>query len=99
MSNIVDRLRDRAYSTKAGDPLCEEAASEMVRLRWRLMIRENIIRRLVAENERLRVTDEERATIEIVADWADDHLGEDDPGVVALRSLLERVLQNVCPKT
>jgi hypothetical protein len=31
--SIVDRLRDRAYSTKAGDPLCEEAAREIDRLR------------------------------------------------------------------
>jgi hypothetical protein len=30
------------------------AANDIVRLRWRLKIRENIIRRLVAENERLR---------------------------------------------
>jgi hypothetical protein len=53
------------------------AASDIVRLRWRLKIRENIIGRLVAENERLRngaatscetvtLTDEERAAIE----WA-----------------------------
>jgi hypothetical protein len=54
MSTIVDRLRDRAYGTKAGDPLCEEAANDITRLRWRLKIRENIISRLVAENERLR---------------------------------------------
>jgi hypothetical protein len=37
------------------------------------------------------LTNEERAAIEIVADWADDHLGEDDPGVIALRKLLERL--------
>lgn len=36
------------------------------------------------------LTDAERASIEIVADWAEDHLGEDDPGVIALRSMLER---------
>ena len=50
----MDRLRDRAYSTKAGDPLCEEAAAEVERLLWRLKISENIIGRLVAENGRLR---------------------------------------------
>jgi len=37
------------------------------------------------------LTDEEREAVEIVADWAEDHLGEDDPGVTALRSLLERL--------
>ncbi len=34
--------------------LARGAANDVVRLRWRLKIRENIIRRLVAENERLR---------------------------------------------
>ena len=33
MSNIVERLRDRAYSFKAPDPLMEEAAAEIERLR------------------------------------------------------------------
>ena len=33
MSNIVERLRDRAYSFKAPDPLMEEAANEIERLR------------------------------------------------------------------
>jgi hypothetical protein len=50
MSDSVDMLRGRAYSTKVGD----ESSIEIVRLRWRLKIRENIIGRLVAENERLR---------------------------------------------
>jgi hypothetical protein len=50
MSDNVGRLRDRAYSTKVGD----ESTIEIVRLRWRIKIRENIIGRLVAENERLR---------------------------------------------
>jgi hypothetical protein len=31
--NIVERLRDRAYSFKAPDPLVEEAANEIERLR------------------------------------------------------------------
>ena len=39
----------------------------------------------------VQITDEEREAIEIVADWACDHLGQDDPGVIALRSLLERL--------
>jgi hypothetical protein len=33
MHDIVDRLRDRSFSTKARDPLCEEAAAEIERLR------------------------------------------------------------------
>ena len=33
MTDIVDRLRDRAYSLKAKDRLCEEAAAEIDRLR------------------------------------------------------------------
>ena len=50
MSDSVDGTRGRAYSTKVGD----ESAIEIVRLRWRLKICENIIGRLVAENQRLR---------------------------------------------
>ena len=52
------------------------AADDITRMRWRLKIRENIIRRLVAENERLRnaaaascetvLTETERGAIE----WA-----------------------------
>jgi hypothetical protein len=44
------------------------AADDIVRLRWRLQIRENIIARLVAETGRLRLTDEERAAILAAAD-------------------------------
>jgi hypothetical protein len=46
-SDIVNRLLDRSYSGKAKDPLCEEAADEISRLRWKLQIRENIISRLI----------------------------------------------------
>ena len=34
--NLVQRLRDRAYSFKAPDPLVEEAANEIERL-WRMV--------------------------------------------------------------
>ena len=44
------------------------ASNDITRLRWRLKIRENIIARLMAENERLRLTDEEREAIEFVVD-------------------------------
>ena len=33
MSDLVQRLRDRAYSARAGDPLCAEAADAIARLR------------------------------------------------------------------
>jgi hypothetical protein len=47
------------------------------------------------EIERLRrwgrLTDAERERVSVVADWASEHLGQDDPGVVALRALMERL--------
>jgi hypothetical protein len=52
--SIVDRLRDRAYSTKAGDELCEEAAALIEALTWRDKVKDNIIARLLANVERLR---------------------------------------------
>jgi hypothetical protein len=39
------------------------ADNDIVRLRWRLQIRENIIGRLVAENQRLRLRADEREAI------------------------------------
>jgi len=38
MTDIIDRLRDRAYSTYRKDPLCEEAADEIANLRLELRI-------------------------------------------------------------
>ena len=40
--------------------------------------------------ERHKLTGSERAGIAIVADWAAEHLGEDDPGVVSLFAWLRR---------
>jgi hypothetical protein len=37
------------------------------------------------------LTDAERERVSVVADWASEHLGQDDPGVVALRALMERL--------
>ena len=54
MSTIVDQLRDRAYATKAGDPLCEEAARLIEGLEWRSKVHASLIARLSAEVERLR---------------------------------------------
>jgi len=50
-----------------------------------------MIEERVKWNRAPTLTDENRTAIEIVADWADDHLGKDDPGVVALRKLMERL--------
>jgi hypothetical protein len=50
---IVDKLRDRAYSTKAGDELCEEAAALIESLTWRDRVKDNIINRLTIEIGRL----------------------------------------------
>jgi hypothetical protein len=49
-----------------------------------------MIHRLADALGRARLTDEEREAIGIVAEWASDHLGEDDPGVTALVAFLER---------
>ena len=54
MSTIVDQLRDRAYATKAGDSLCEEAARLIEGLEWRSKVHASLIARLSAEVERLR---------------------------------------------
>jgi hypothetical protein len=89
MSTIVDQLRDRAYATKAGDPLCEEAAALVEGLEWRSKVHANVIARLSAEVERLRLTDDEREAIEVAAKaYVADH-GERFADM--LRSLLERM--------
>jgi len=62
------------------------AANDIVRLRWRLKIRENIIRRLVAETGRLRLTDEERVALEFVVETG--RVATHDE--TTLRNLLER---------
>jgi hypothetical protein len=66
------------------------AENDIVRLRWRLKIRENIIGRLVAETGRLRLTDEERGAIEF---FADIHADDDPPHEYAdtLCNLLARL--------
>jgi hypothetical protein len=62
------------------------AADDIVRLRWRLQIRENIIGQLVAENQRLRLREDEREAVLAAADL----LIGSKPGVI-LRKLLERL--------
>ena len=96
--DIVERIRGLRYvHVPVASELMAEAASAIETLRWQMTIRENIIRRLVAENERLRngavtgcetvtLTDEERAAILSAADL---FIGS-KPGVT-LRSLLDRL--------
>jgi predicted DNA binding protein len=86
MTNIVDRLRDRAYSTKEGDELCEQAARLIEALEWRDKTRQNVIDRQAAEIDNMRLTDEERAAILTAADL----LIGSKPGAI-LRNLLERL--------
>jgi hypothetical protein len=86
MSDNVGRLRDRAYSTKVGD----ESTIEIVRLRWRLKIRENIIGRLVAQNQRLRLREDEREAIEQAIDSARGGALAEPWTASALRLLLTR---------
>jgi hypothetical protein len=85
MTDIVDELRDRAYSHKAGDPLSERAAKEIERLR----------NGAVDARETVTLTDAERDAIEWAARWitttavpsaAIAHCHAD-----SLRNLLERL--------
>jgi hypothetical protein len=53
--DIVERIRGLRYvHVPVASELMNEAATAIEALRWQLKIRENIIGRLVAENERLR---------------------------------------------
>ena len=54
-TDIVERIRGLRYvHVPVASELMAEAASAIETLRWQLKIRENIIGRLVAENQRLR---------------------------------------------
>jgi hypothetical protein len=48
------------------------ASNDITRLRWRLKTCENIIARLMAESERLRLTDDEREALVWCAELLDD---------------------------
>ena len=96
--DIVERLRSLRYvHVPVASQLMKEAAAEIERLRnGAVDARETVcphVRGTVTQYCSLNFTlaEEERDAIAIVADWADDHLGEDDPGVVAIRKLLERI--------
>jgi len=84
-------------SWEQADQIMQEQRAEIICLREKenamLAAGDRLENQLIAvarQRDAMRLTTEERESIEIVADWAEDHLGEDDPGVVALRSMLER---------
>ena len=67
MTDLVQRLRDRAYSGLP-DPLLEEAANEMERLRESADRRGTIAVDRRREIERLRLTEPERLCIQAARD-------------------------------
>ena len=83
--DIVERLRDRAYSSKIPDSLVEEAAGEIEKLRQRLRLQDAVIRGGTVA----ALTDEERAAIR--ASIADDELMHHHARAATLRGLLERL--------
>ena len=60
-NDLVQRLRDRAYGCKIPDPLVEESAEEIERLRPAYA---TAVQRLACEIDRLRLTDAEREAVE-----------------------------------
>jgi hypothetical protein len=79
VTDIVQQLRDRAYSGKAVDTLCERAADEIERLR----------NGAVDGCETVRLTDEERDVLHGVAEDASYRCADFTERVV--RGLLERL--------
>ena len=77
MTDIVQQLRDRAYSSKVVDTLCERAADEIERLR-----------RQVSSQQNFTLTDEERDVLHGVAEVASYRCADFTERVV--RGLLER---------
>ena len=90
--DIVERIRGLRYvHVPVASELMNEAATAIETLRWQLEIRENIIGRLVAETQRLRLTDAERNALREMCDFADALLRKEDPTISTLRSLLSRL--------
>ena len=83
--DLVQRLRDRAYGSKIPDPLVEEAADEIERLRPAYA---TAVQRLASEIARLRLTDEEREAVEWAAKSADPYY---TGHTATLRGLLARM--------
>ena len=107
LANGLDDVLSQTFTEKLAMSLMDEkdnamlergAANDIVRLRWRLKTRENIIDRLVDEIERLRLTDEERAAVERaidalsgVEDWSVDVVAKDRQAAATVRELLARL--------
>ena len=92
--DLVQRLRYRAYGFKIPDPLVEEAADEIERLRPAYA---TAVQRLASEIARLRLTDAEREALEAAIGWiespsvGDEAMPEDYlPITATLRGLLDR---------
>lgn len=89
---LVQRLRDRAYSFKAHDPLMEEAANEIERLRgYRDMAEADRDVAMLAA-ERLRLTDAEREAIQTAMNAYGDNNDDRECEMIeaTLWGLLER---------
>ena len=88
-NDLVQRLRDRAYGCKVPDPLVEEAADEIERLRPAYA---TAVQRLASEITRLRLTDAEREAVEsAIWDYEQNDDDEDCARIVStLRGVLER---------
>ena len=76
--------KDNAWLERGAD-------NDIVRLRWRLKIRENIIGRLVADNQRLRLTDAERDAIGDMIHLIECQHEDYGREAATLRSLLARL--------
>ncbi len=90
--DIASRLRNwRGLHLAHGGELFEAAAAEIERLRTQPCpyVTGTVTRYCTLTP--FTLTDEERERVSVVADWASEHLGKDDPGVVALRALMERL--------
>jgi hypothetical protein len=102
-ADIVTRLRDRAYSFKAPDPLLEEAADEIERLRQfdRLQPIEpadatpatHTTHAQCSVQGKGTLTDEEREAIECFAkaEWTNHRWSKVEKYSTTLRNLLERL--------
>ena len=106
--DIVNRLRDRSYMSKAKDPLCEEAADEIERLRNGApdgceavrSVRESQTREpndwafLNDEIARLRLTEAEHDALEFAVETGRVAMHDE----ATLRNLLERLTHDAVPE-
>jgi hypothetical protein len=79
--DIVNRLRDRAYSGKVPDSLSDEAAAEIERLRSLTRFQDGVIR----SGDVACLTQAEREALEVASVWVNPERH------ATLRGLLERL--------